>query len=172
MRLLISVCGLFLAVMAYTFGAQANIDVTCNGGDCLINGWEVYDTYKNESMSVVCSNSNCAREGWTGVYKELTQDITECKGGDCFKYGWSVYAAATNTLKADVTCRIDRFGISDCLRAGWDVQDYEYHVNQSILCINGDCDRFGWDIFTPGYPTFATRCKFGGCFLTGWISYR
>ncbi len=172
MRSIISVCALFFAVLGAASFAQANINITCLGSDCLTQGWEVYDELKDESLSVVCRNSNCSTDGWTGVFKEVAQDVTQCKGGNCFKYGWSIYDNANNQLKMDVTCRLDSFGVSDCLRSGWDIRDYQNRMAQTSYCLNGDCRNIGWDVYTPGYPIIATRCKFGGCFQVGWISYR
>lgn len=153
--------------------AQAHIDVTCRADlsgkrDCLTQGWDVFDTFKNENATVVCSAGDCATHGWIGTFK----DYTECKGGDCFGNGWLVYQAETHRLLVDVTCRLDAFGFRDCLRAGWEIADYGNRINQRVLCINANCEYNGWDLFTPGYPISPTRCKFGGCFRAGWTTYR
>lgn len=172
---------LFSAIFFAALTAQAHIDITCradfNGQrDCLTQGWDVFDTYKNSSATVVCAGGDCATQGWTGTFKDQSdntqQDYTECKGGSCFRNGWSVYHAETGRLLVDVSCRFDAFGFRDCLRAGWDIADYGNRVSQRVLCINGSCEYNGWDLFTPGYPITPTRCKFGGCFKTGWVTYR
>jgi hypothetical protein len=171
----------FTAIILAGLSAQANIDVTCRADltgkrDCLTQGWDVFDTYKNDNATVVCANGDCATQGWTGTFKDQAdntqQDYTECKGGSCFRNGWLVYQAETSRLLVDVTCRIDNFGYRDCLRAGWDIADYANRINQQVLCINGNCEYNGWDLFTQGYPITPTRCKFGGCFNAGWITYR
>lgn len=160
------------SLLLFTNVASANVEVTCLDGDCLTSGWEVVDHFKRESSTVMCRNANCNVDGWTGVFKEATQSETMCKGGDCFKFGWLVYDGRTGNLAVDVTCRADFTGTRDCLRFGWDIQDYFTRQTQAVYCVNNDCYNIGWDLFAPGYPIIATRCKFGGCFRAGWITYR
>lgn len=161
-----AILGLFISLFAVS--AYASVETTCIENDCFINGWENYDHRTGETSTIMCRQSDCFLNGWSNVYKDRLALEVFCKAGGCFNEGWTVQDPRTGNVTADVTCQTS-FAKSDCLEFGWTT--YENGQSYITRCVNGDCRNIGWDVRIPGANPLPIRCKTGGCFTAGWITY-
>ena len=158
-----------IALTAFSFTANANLDITCVLDDCLTEGWHVYDQRTGDSSIAVCREDDCLINGWNNEVRDRVVTETICKDGGCFNSGWIVYASNGRML-ADVSCQTS-FATSDCLMYGWTT--YEPGRGTYVTrCLNRDCATYGWDVQYAGFAPQPVRCKSGGCFSTGWTVYR
>jgi hypothetical protein len=75
----------------------ADIDVSCKGSGCLVDGWVLTDSSTGIAENADCNASaasvvtNCDANGWQTTKSDGKNSVTTCsKGGACFSRGTQV----------------------------------------------------------------------------------
>ncbi len=167
--------GLLAALSLIFVGAmaQAGQSVDCLQGDCFTYGWDIWTERPNwppAHLQVQCKQENCLQNGWILRGQGVPLEIT-CKAGGCFQSGWYVFQGVSDRVAAEVNCLTAEGDDSaqPCLKNGWRATDWQGR-SETLQCLGAGCEQDGWLSWTPGYPKVRTRCKEGGCFVSGWIT--
>ncbi|MCB0421341.1 MAG: hypothetical protein KDD61_10105 [Bdellovibrionales bacterium] len=158
-------------LLGFAATAVAEYDVICLKGDCLKNGWSIFDTKTGNSSVVKCEDEDCRTKGWVERPKRgIAVAQTSCIDDLCWQEGWVTYNFRTGATISENYCLSNDDGDGDCLKQGWETH-FPGGSWARTLCINNDCQEVGWEVhfFGGGFQT--SRCKTGGCFKSGWTMY-
>lgn len=161
----------FLAglVLVISSAAQASIDVTCEGRGCLTDGWRVENVHTGDFSDVMCIHGDCEKNGWREIHRGRVVVEVICIEQDCFKNGWETYDPRASQPAFTVVCSSARRGQSpDCYKGGWETYNQAGYWVSTTTCVQGECDRWGWDVRYANQQPRMARCKAPGCFETGW----
>lgn len=169
------------ALLLFSFQAHADIQVSCNDGDCLSQGWTVFNN-GIITQEIECVDGDCRQHGWELFDYAGGDDLTVlCHDGDCFENGWDeernngylvrqAYCSdsrSSDRRRSSVDDSSDE-NIPRCFTNGWQVQ--ERYNQYNIRCLRGDCTRYGW--LTTGPNTYSRMsCRQGSCFTEGWVNW-
>lgn len=146
------------------------INVTCNIGGCLTDGWSELNTANFEQKEIACVNNSCATEGWMTIFPDGTTSTTTCrsrgnKSPNCFTIG-QVETKMDPMVGNEVTINTISCKQQSCLNSGWNLRNDDGLTK--ITCTNSDCSTFGWTgSLRNERPKFTVTCKHNDCFGGG-----
>ena len=137
--------GLFLSL-----AANAQETLVCTGGDCLTNGYEVYDSNTDLVELGFCNAGDCTTTGWEILRLSGFNTTVECTDSSCFGNGFQeVDLSNDSEIVRNRTCVADSSGTGDCLANGWEDEYYGSNARiERVTCTDGSDCRNGFIIET------------------------